>query len=219
MENLTNIFNVLIIEKMWENLEFWQILFLTVVISLFLVKLSAFIDRKAGVFQKFKQHDLAIYKKTSNFFSENEILTFLNDLKEKQVYRKTVLQQISDFESLMSSPSNLYKSDILKTKVDLLLKDIKTLKHFLIVNFAEEKSSNVIAEPLLTLLPETRSDLSADKEALLELDESAKEEASRLFDEKNKFYFQKERELKELVETVLTEYNIYRDIIKRYLNV
>ena len=208
--------STLIIEKMWNNVEFWQVLFITIIVSLVLVKLFFIIDKKVGVFQNYKQYDLGIYKKTSAFFAEDDFNVFLSELLENIRYKKSSLQQIGDFESLMSSTSNTYKSEILQNHIHNLLSHISFLKRFLIVNFAEDISGNLTTERFLTLLPETQRILSDQKkQQLFSEDENAKD----LMEEKKSFYFQKERELKELTQNIKNEYSAYRDTIKRYLNV
>jgi hypothetical protein len=212
--------NELIIDRVWNNIDFWHIFFLTVVISLVIIKIMSFLDSKVGAFQKYKSHDLAIYKKTTAFFSENDIMMFLNDLQENKRYRKPTMQQIGDFESLMTTPSNVYKSEILRRTIDELLKDINTLKHFLVVNFSEVIAGSNSAEDYLVLLPETKKDLTSEtKSEIYGQDDLISQKSQKLDAEKQAFYAQKERELKEIVDRLKNEYGAYRGIIKRYLNV
>jgi hypothetical protein len=214
------ILEIIFIDKMWNNLAFWHVLFTTTLISLIIIKSFFILNKKAGAFNNYKQYDFGIYKKTSAFFSEDDIIAFLDDLQGSCQYKKTVLQQIGDFESLMSSTSNTYKSEILRKHINDLLKDIGALKRFLVVNFSEEHTGNIMGVPVLRLLPEIEASISgASPQERYAADNDIIAEAQKIMDEKREFYLNKERELKILTQKIRDEYTSYREIVKRYLNV
>ena len=212
METLKN----LIINKMWDNLDFWHILFISVILCLLLIKIFHFIDKTMGIFKNYKQHDLALFKKFQAFFSDDEMKTFLNDLQRESKYNKKTLTTVGDLEALMSATANKYDSDILKHHVQKIMRSLNALKYFLIINFSEDMYDEKNAgSGYLYLLPDHKKDfLDKKKKEIYGQDDKA----SELLEEKQNFYYKKERELKELVNHTAKEYETYREVIKKYLN-
>ncbi|MCV6599107.1 MAG: hypothetical protein OIF36_01305 [Alphaproteobacteria bacterium] len=216
MGKILTVLKTIFIDKMWDNIEFWHLFFLTVLISLTIIKILYIIDRNFGAFKKNKQYDLLIYRKISAFASNEEILLFLDDLLKNLRFKKSELKQIEDLISLLRNNNNRYKSELLRMHVDKISKDLNVLKHFLIINFSEEELDSISEDSYLVLLPETLRTLNdKNKKEILVQDNMGAE----IIAQKQEFYFQKERELKEITQKVKNEYNSYVALIKRYLNV
>jgi hypothetical protein len=216
MGKILTVLKTIFIDKMWNNIEFWHLFFLTVLISLTIIKILYIIDRNFGAFKKNKQYDLLIYRKISAFASNEEILLFLDDLLKNLRFKKSELKQIEDLISLLRNNNNRYKSELLRMHVDKISKDLNVLKHFLIINFSEEELDSISEDSYLVLLPETLRTLNdKNKKEILVQDNMGAE----IIAQKQEFYFQKERELKEITQKVKNEYNSYVALTKRYLNV
>jgi len=190
-------------------------LFLTVAISLGIIKAFAFFDKTAGVFKKYRQHDLALYNKFQAFFSDDEMVNFLTKLKYDSKFKKSTLSRAKDLQALMSANANKYASDILKHHVQKFLSKLDELKYFLVVNFSESLDEEDGLD-WLVLLPENKRDLANKEKA--ELYNQDPKTAS-ILEEKKDFYYQKERELRTIANATEQEYLAYRDIIRKYLNV
>lgn len=216
METILTVLETIFLDKMWNNIEFWHLFFLTVLISLTIIKVLYIIDRNFGAFKKNKEYDLLIYRKISAFASNEEVLLFLDDLLKNLRFKKSELKQIEDLISLLRNNNNRYKSELLRMHVDKISKDLNILKHFLIINFSEEELDSISENSHLVLLPETLRTLNdKNKKEILVQDNMGAE----IIAQKQEFYFQKERELKEITQKVKSEYNAYVSLIKRYLNV
>lgn len=210
---------IIIVDNIWNNVDFWHVAFMTIILSFIVLKTFSFLDKNIGIFNDDKNYDLAIYKKSETFFPEKDVEILLKDLQENHRCKKSSLQQMGDFDSLMSSSSNSYKNEILQKHICELLTHISDLKRFLAVNFSEETVGESINNPLV-LLPDVIEDLSDNKkQEIYSMEDELKDKAIKIFMEKKDFYFQKERELKDLVQKTQSEYDSYRFIVKKYLHV
>lgn len=177
------------ISNLWNNLTFWQTLFITVVVSLIIIKILTFLEKKVGVFKKYQTHDLDIYKKTSDFFSEEEITSFLDELEKNNYCSKATFQQVHDFKSLFSDQEYKYKSEILRSKIDIIISSLDDLESFIVNNFSEEGSLLKLSEK------SSNNDLYSTNSS------------------------DKKSSLLELIFQIKNDYSSYRTIIKSYLHV